>query len=100
LRIGVLKRLLLHDAFLPFFLFSDHCAILELGSLKSEKIAYPELIRPHTFWINDLLLYMLFREIITVYSKNRIKPINALCGQNADFVNVKACRPLGFKGLS
>jgi hypothetical protein len=30
----------LHDAFLPFF--SDHCAILELGNLKSGKIAYLE----------------------------------------------------------
>jgi hypothetical protein len=48
--------LLLHDAFLPFFLFSDHCAILELGYLKSGKIAYPELVRSRTFQINDLLL--------------------------------------------
>jgi hypothetical protein len=37
LRVDVLKNLLLHDAFLPFFLFSDHCAVLELGYLKSGK---------------------------------------------------------------
>jgi hypothetical protein len=48
--------LLLHDVFLPFF-FPDHCAILELGYLKSGKIAYPELVRSRTFRINDLLLY-------------------------------------------
>jgi hypothetical protein len=49
--------LLFRDAFLPFFLFSNHCAILELGYLKSGKIAYPELGRSWTFWINDLLPY-------------------------------------------
>jgi hypothetical protein len=35
LRVGVEKRLLLHDAFSPFSFFSDHCAILDLGYLKS-----------------------------------------------------------------
>jgi hypothetical protein len=33
---------------------------------------------------------MLFKEIIAVYSENRTEPINALCGQNADLVNIKA----------
>jgi hypothetical protein len=58
LRVGVLKCLLLHDAFLPFFFFSDHCAILELGYKKSGKIFYSELVRSQTFWINDFLLYI------------------------------------------
>jgi hypothetical protein len=29
--------------FLLFFLFADHCDILELGYLKFRKIVYPEL---------------------------------------------------------
>jgi hypothetical protein len=33
---------------------------------------------------------MLFRLITAVYSENRAKYINALCGQNADFSNDKA----------
>jgi hypothetical protein len=32
---------------------------------------------------------ILFREIITVYSGNHAKPINTLCGQNAELLNVK-----------
>jgi hypothetical protein len=28
-------------------------------------------------------------EIITFYSKNHIKTINTLCGQNTEFLNVK-----------
>jgi hypothetical protein len=32
---------------------------------------------------------MLFREIIAVYSENGMKPINTLCGQNAELLNVK-----------
>jgi hypothetical protein len=38
---------------------------------------------------NDWL--MLFRELIAVYSKNHMKPINTLCGLSAGLVNVKAC---------
>jgi hypothetical protein len=33
---------------------------------------------------------MLLREIITVYSENLTKPMNTLCGQNVEFMNVKA----------
>jgi hypothetical protein len=35
---------------------------------------------------------MLFKEIIVVYSENRMKAINIglLCGQNAELLNVKA----------
>ena len=33
---------------------------------------------------------MLYREIITVCSQIHTKPINTLCGQNAEFVNVTA----------
>jgi hypothetical protein len=32
---------------------------------------------------------MLFREIIAVYSENLQKPINTLCGQNAELLIVK-----------
>jgi hypothetical protein len=32
---------------------------------------------------------MLFREIITVYSENHMKPINALCVKNAELLNVQ-----------
>jgi hypothetical protein len=42
--------------FCHLLLFSDHCAILESGYLKSEKITNPELVRSQT---NNLLLYML-----------------------------------------
>jgi hypothetical protein len=34
---------------------------------------------------------MLFREIIAVYSDNRIKPINTFCGQDAELLIDKAC---------
>jgi hypothetical protein len=33
---------------------------------------------------------MLFRETVTVYCENHTEHINTLCGQNAEFVNVKA----------
>jgi hypothetical protein len=33
---------------------------------------------------------MLFKEINTVYSENHTKPINTLCGENAELLNVKA----------
>jgi len=33
---------------------------------------------------------MLCREIIAVCSQIHTKPINALCGQNVEFVNVKS----------
>jgi hypothetical protein len=32
---------------------------------------------------------LLFREIISVYSENRTKHVNTLCGQNAECFNVK-----------
>jgi hypothetical protein len=32
---------------------------------------------------------MIFREIIAFYFENHTKPINILCGQNADLLNVK-----------
>jgi len=34
---------------------------------------------------------MLYREIIAVCSQIQTKHINTLCGQNVEFVNVKAC---------
>jgi hypothetical protein len=33
---------------------------------------------------------MQFREIITVYSENHVKPIHTLCGQNAQLLNDEA----------
>jgi hypothetical protein len=33
---------------------------------------------------------MLFGEIIAVYCENRTEHTNTLCGQNAEFLNVKA----------
>jgi hypothetical protein len=33
---------------------------------------------------------ILFGEIIAVYSENHTKPINALCGKNAELLNVEA----------
>jgi hypothetical protein len=33
---------------------------------------------------------MLFTEIIAVYSNNHTEPIDTLCGQNAELLNVKA----------
>jgi hypothetical protein len=32
---------------------------------------------------------MLFKEIIAAYSENHKKPINTLCGESADVMNVK-----------
>jgi hypothetical protein len=31
-----------------------------------------------------------FKEIIAVYYENHMKPINTLCGQNTELLNVKA----------
>jgi hypothetical protein len=33
---------------------------------------------------------MLFKEIFAVYFENPKKPINTLCGKNAELLNVKA----------
>ena len=38
---------------------------------------------------------MLYREIIAVFSRIHTKHINALCGQNVEFVNVKLVRHSG-----
>jgi hypothetical protein len=32
----------------------------------------------------------MFQEIIAVYSENHTKPINTLCGQNTELLNIKA----------
>jgi hypothetical protein len=42
---------------------------------------------------------MLYGEIIAVYSEIHTKHINALCGQNVEFVNVKLVGVLGGGGL-
>jgi hypothetical protein len=38
---------------------------------------------PH-FTITKINWLTLFKEVIAVYSENHTKPINVLCGQNAD----------------
>jgi hypothetical protein len=40
--------------------------------------------------VTKIIWFLLFRKIIAVYSENQTKPINALCGQNAELLNVKA----------
>jgi hypothetical protein len=42
---------------------------------------------------------MLFKEIIIIYSKNYVKPINMLCGQNTELFNVKISGKIGTTGL-
>jgi uracil DNA glycosylase len=40
--------------------------------------------------ITNIILLMLFKEIIAVCSENNMKLINVLCGQNAQLLIVKA----------
>ena len=42
---------------------------------------------------------MLYREIIAVCSENHTKHINALCGKNVEFVNVKLVVHIVTSGL-
>jgi hypothetical protein len=42
------------------------------------------------FTITTINRLTLFKGIIAVYSENRTELINALCGQNAELLNVKA----------
>jgi hypothetical protein len=42
------------------------------------------------FTITKINWLMLFKEIIAVYWENHTKPINALCGHNAELLIVKA----------
>jgi hypothetical protein len=39
--------------------------------------------------MKKIIWLILFREIITVYSENHKQPINTLCGQNAEILNVE-----------
>jgi hypothetical protein len=39
--------------------------------------------------ITKISFLVLFREIIAVYSENHTKPINTLCGQNAELCIIK-----------
>jgi hypothetical protein len=45
-------------------------------------------ITPH-FTIPKITWLMLFKEIIADYSENYAKPINKICGQNAEAVTMK-----------
>jgi hypothetical protein len=40
---------------------------------------------------------MLFGEIIALYYENNMKPINTLCGQDAEFLTVKAGGTNGYQ---
>jgi hypothetical protein len=42
---------------------------------------------------------MLYSEIIAVCSEIHTKPVNTLCGQNVEFVNVKLVVPIVTIGL-
>jgi len=42
---------------------------------------------------------MLYREIIAVCSQINTKPINTLCGQNVEFINVKLVLHIVTTGL-
>jgi hypothetical protein len=45
---------------------------------------------------------MLFKKIITINCRNHVKPINKICGQNAELLNVKSGStylPLCFKSF-
>jgi hypothetical protein len=42
--------------------------------------------------ITKISWLMLFKEIIAVYSEKHMKPINKICGQNAELLIVKAGR--------
>jgi hypothetical protein len=46
--------------------------------------------RKQRVWIKCINWLKLFKRIIGVYTDNRMKPINALCGQNSELFNVKA----------
>jgi hypothetical protein len=47
---------------------------------------------------------ILSRQMIAVYSENRTEPLNTLCGQDAEFLNVESWwylwQPLCLKGLN
>jgi hypothetical protein len=43
-----------------------------------------------TMFTSQISWLMLFKEVIAVYSENRTKAINTLCGQSAEFMNLKS----------
>jgi hypothetical protein len=49
----------------------------------------PATKKTQHFTITKINWLMLFREIIAVYSENHTRPINTLCGQNAELLIVK-----------
>jgi hypothetical protein len=69
---------------------------LAINPLKTEaqlnthylKIQFPPQ-RKHNATLININLLMMFMEIIAVYFENHTKPINILCEQNADLLNVK-----------
>jgi hypothetical protein len=42
------------------------------------------------FTITNINWLTLFNGIIAVYSQNHMKPVDALCGQNAELLSIKA----------
>jgi hypothetical protein len=63
------------------------------------KPSFPTSQETHCTLFTKTNLFMLFREIISVYSDNHIKYINEICDGNAEFFNFKAggiyCHDLG-----
>jgi hypothetical protein len=72
---------------LTIFKFEDINSLFEaqasLNSVLTSK-------KTQHFTITKINLLMLIEEIIPVYSENDIKPINTLCGQNAELLIVEA----------
>jgi hypothetical protein len=44
--------------------FFDHCGLLKLRHLNYGHIVNPEQVRSQTFWVNNVLLYMLHKELM------------------------------------
>jgi hypothetical protein len=68
---------------------------VEDGALQMEAICSSET--PVPTYITTINWLTLFKEIIAVYSENHMKHINALCGQNDNFLNVKICGTYSYR---
>jgi hypothetical protein len=58
-----------------------------------------EILKSHTTLLHSKIKWLtLFKEMVAVYFEDHTEPRNTLCGQNAEFLNVKA-GGTSFKGL-
>jgi CRISPR/Cas system-associated protein Csm6 len=53
-------------------------------------------LKTQHFTITKINWLTLFRKIIAVYSENHTKPLNTMCGQNAELLIVKAGGTYGY----